>query len=88
MKIKEGFVIREIMGQAVAVPTGKASEEFSGMVKLNETGKDIWIALAEGKTESEIIRMIVDTYDVSEEKAKAGIERFVADMTEKGFIEE
>ena len=87
MKIKEGFVIREIMGQAVAVPTGKASEEFSGMVKLNDTGKEIWKAVAEGKTSEQIVEILVKKYEVTEEKAKSGVENFLAQMVEKGFME-
>jgi len=46
MKIKEGFVIRKAAGKYVAVATGKASREFHGMVKLNETGKTIWEGIA------------------------------------------
>ena len=51
MKIKDGFVVRDIMGQCVVVATGEASESFSGMIKLNDTGKDIWEGVASGKSE-------------------------------------
>jgi len=88
MKIKDGFVIRDIMGQTVVVPTGEASEVFSGMIKLNDTGKDIWQALTEGKSEEEIVEFITCEYDVSEEKAKIGISKFLTNMKDKGFIEE
>ena len=88
MKIKDGFVIREIMGQAVVVPTGEASEDFSGMIKLNDTGKDIWQALIDGKSEEEIVSFIVKEYDVTDEKAKAGVRKFLDKMKDKGFIEE
>lgn len=88
MKIKDGFVIREIMGQAVVVPTGEASENFTGMIKLNETGKDIWQALIDGKSEEEIVNLIVNEYDVTEEKAKNGVQKFLDKMKDKGFIVE
>ena len=39
MRIKEGFVLREVAGQAMVIATGEASKEFHGMVKLNESGK-------------------------------------------------
>ena len=38
MRVKDGFVIREVLGQAVVIPTGKASKEFyrgDGLVNMN-----------------------------------------------------
>ena len=86
MKIKEGFVIRDIMGQCVVVATGEASEDFSGMIKLNDTGKDIWEAVSEGKSESEIVEQIVNDYDVDSERAKASVDKFINEMKDNGFI--
>jgi len=58
MKIKERFVIRKVAGKYVAVATGKASREFHGMVKLNETGKTIWEGVADGRTMDEIVNIL------------------------------
>ena len=38
MKIKDGFMIREVAGSYVVVPVGKRADEFNGMVHWNETG--------------------------------------------------
>lgn len=86
MKIKDGFVVRDIMGQCVVVATGEASESFSGMIKLNDTGKDIWEGVAAGMSEAEITDKIVEDYDVDKERAKASVSKFIADMKDKGFI--
>ena len=86
MKIKDGFVVRDIMGQCVVVATGEASESFSGMIKLNDTGKDIWEGVAAGKSEEEIIDQIVEDYDVDKERVKDSVSKFIADMKDKGFI--
>lgn len=86
MKIKEGFVVRDIMGQCVVVATGEASEDFSGMIKLNDTGKDIWEAVAAGKSEEEIIDYIVSEYDVERDRAEVSVKKFITDMKDKGFI--
>lgn len=42
MNIKKGFVIQEVGGQWVAVATGAAAAEFSGIVKLNDTAAIVW----------------------------------------------
>lgn len=86
MKIKDGFVVRDIMGQCVVVATGEASEDFAGMIKLNDTGKDIWEGVSAGKTEAEIVDQIVSDYDVEQERAEASVKKFIGDMKEKGFI--
>ena len=86
MKIKDGFVVRDIMGQCVVVSTGEASESFSGMIKLNDTGKDIWEAVNAGKTEEEIVEQIVNDYDVEKERAKASVDKFINEMKDHGFI--
>ena len=41
MKIKKGFVLRDVAGRSVVVATGAAAKRFRGMVMLNETGKEI-----------------------------------------------
>ena len=86
MRVKEGFVIRDIMGQTVVIPTGKASEEFTGMVKLNDTGRDIWEAVSGGMTEEEIIDMISEKYEVSKENSKSDVKKFISNMEAKGFF--
>lgn len=86
MRVKEGFVIREIMGQTVAIPTGKVSEEFTGMVKLNDTGRDIWEAVSDGMPEEEIVDMISEKYEVSKENAKSDVKKFISNMEAKGFF--
>ena len=49
MKIKKGFVVREIAGQSVVVALGSATKDFNGMIKLNDSGRVIWDMLSEGK---------------------------------------
>ena len=86
MKIKEGFVLREIAGQAVVIATGPASKEFRGMIKLNSTGKLIWQGLMDGLSEEEISQKIVDTYEVDRDRAEADVKQMLNKMKEHGFL--
>ena len=54
MKIKEGFVVKEIAGQCVVIALGEASKIFNGLIKLNDTGRFIWEKLSEGMNASDI----------------------------------
>ena len=86
MRIKEGFVLREVAGQAVVIATGKASKSFHGMIKLNETGRVIWEGLAAGKSDADIAAQLVSTYDVDAEKAAADVAAFVKQAADHGFL--
>lgn len=88
MRVKDGFVVREVAGQAVVIATGEASRDFHGMVKLNATGKVIWEALAEGLAEDAVADKLVAAYDVAPEKAAEDVAAFVAQMREAGFLAE
>ena len=86
MKIKDGFVLRQVAGQGVVIATGEASTEFSGMVKLNGTGSFIWEKVAEGLDEDAIAKALTAEYDATPEKAASDVAAFVAKMRENGFL--
>ena len=86
MKVKDGFVLREVAGQAVVIATGEASKDFHGMVKLNGTGSVIWKGLSEGKTEDQIADELVAEYEVTREQALADVRAFVRKMADEGFL--
>ena len=87
MKIKEGFILRKVGSQYVAAATGKASESFNGMLRLNESGALAFRLLQEGITEEELVTRIVAEYDVSEEAARADVNRFLARLQEADALE-
>ena len=51
MKIRSGFILREVLGSPMVVATGDAARNFHGMIKLNETAGFIWRCLQDGLTE-------------------------------------
>ncbi len=77
MKIKAGFVVRELAGQSIVIALGEASKTFNGMIKLNDTGRVIWDMLSEGKEISEIVDKFVSEYDVDRETATRDVSAFV-----------
>lgn len=87
MKMKDGFVLRELAGQYVVIATGEASKYFHGMVKLNQVGGEIWKGLEKGKTKEEVAREIANRYEVSEEKSLQDVEGLINQMKEEGFFE-
>ena len=86
MRIKEGFVIREVAGQIVAVATGEAGENFQGMIRLNETGRDIWQGLMDGLSEQKIAEKLAETYEIPVGQARKDTRGLLEQMEEAGFL--
>lgn len=88
MKIKPGFMLREVAGKKIVVPVGKASIEFNGMIHLNETGAFLWERLQTGATKESLLSDILAEYDVDEETAKAGIDSFLKIAQDADLLED
>ena len=86
MRIKNGFVLREVAGQIMVIATGEASKDFHGMIKLNSTGKVIWLGLQEGLEENKIAERLQEQFDVDAEKALEDTRGFLKQMEEMGFL--
>lgn len=80
MKIKEGYLLREIAGTHVVVPTGKAALDFSGVITLNGTGAFLWKQLSGDKSGQELLIALLDEYDTDEAKAEADVAAFLAKL--------
>ncbi len=87
MKIKEGFVLRRVLDEAIVIASGAASRDFHGMVKLNDSAADIWEWIADGLSESEISARLAEKYELSDEKAMADTASMISQMTEAGLLE-
>jgi hypothetical protein len=60
MKLKSGFMLREIAGQWVVVPLGSRVVEFNSIMTLSETGAFLWRLLEKGTTEDEMVQAILE----------------------------
>ena len=82
MKIKEGFILRKVGSQYVVAATGKASEHFNGMLRLNETGAFAFRLLQEGVTEDRLAACLMVEYEVGEETVRRDMESFLSALKE------
>ena len=87
MKIKDGFVVRDLAGQSIVVALGEASKTFNGMIKLNDTGRLIWDMLALGKTKEEIVDRFTAEYDVAREIADKDVTAFIETLQGADILE-
>lgn len=88
MKIREGFVLRRVMGQAMAIAVGETSRTFNGMVKLNDTAADLWEWLAEDTTEAALVARLQEKYEIDVATAEQSVQQFVDTLKEQGLLAE
>lgn len=88
MKTKKRFMLRQTAGRNIVVAVGQASEEFNGLITLNETGAFLWKMLQAGTTYEDMLKALLDEYDVSEADAKAGMDAFLKSVRDAELIDE
>ena len=64
MKIREGFLLRNVAGNNVVVPIGQATLDFNGMMSLNETGAFIFSKMLDGTTKEQLIEDLISEYEL------------------------
>lgn len=85
MKLKDGFILRDVAGQTVVLPTGDELN-LNMMITLNETGKFLWEKLGQDISEEALVAALLAEYDVDEATAKAAVTGFVAKLNDNGFL--
>ncbi len=85
MKLKEGFVLREVAGDIVVIPSGDTLD-LNMMITLNETGRFLWTHLEKGAEKAELVEALTQEYEVSAQDAEKHIENFVAKLDEHGLL--
>ena len=88
MKIKNGFILRDVGGKTFVVAVGERSREFKGMITLNETGKLIWQTLEKGATVEEVVNAILAEYECDDKAlVKSDVNAFIAKLEGDGILE-
>lgn len=86
MEIKKNLITREIAGDVVLVPVGKAVYDSNGLFVLNELGAFIWKLLPEVNTAEDICKAVLEEYEVSEDVAARDVTEFLQKLTDMDII--
>lgn len=88
MRIKDGFMLREVAEQWVVIPLGERVIEFNGIMTLSESGAMLWKEMEKHVLVEDLVRALLREYEVDEEIAKSDIAEYVTCLKEKSLIEE
>ncbi len=88
MKIKAGFILKNVAGSNLIVPIGENLVDFSQMITINETGAFLFEKLTVGAELDELATAMTEEYDIDFETAKADAEKFVELLSSEGMLEQ
>lgn len=86
MKINKEFVLREIAGESILVPSGSQAKKVDGIIALNPVAALIWKALCEKADYQYALEQMLDTFEVSEEEARRDLDEFLDQMENNDLI--
>ena len=87
MKRKKSFIVREIMGQFMFMPTGETASKFNGLIVSSETGAFIWEHIEEVSSAEEMASLLTQEFEVSYEEALADVTALFDNFKQAGWIE-
>ena len=87
MKLKEGFLLREVAGRIVVVPEGDVLD-LNLMISLNTTGRFLWERLQKGASAQELTDALMEHYHIDRQLASTDVEAFIEKLDRQGFLEE
>ena len=85
MKLKDGFLLRQVAGQTVVLPTG-GDLDLNMMITLNETGAFLWEHLQADTDEAALTAALLKEYDVDQDTAASCVSAFVQKLRDHDFL--
>jgi hypothetical protein len=77
----EGLEWREVENEVIAVDV-----RSSTYLSTKGSGTMLWRALAQGSTRDQLVSALQEAYGLERTKAEEDVDRFVADLQERGLL--
>lgn len=88
MKLNNQFTLTGMNGEYVAVPLEK-KKDFHGIIRLNDSGAEVFRGLSEGQNEAEIAQRLMDKYQgLDKESADKAVFVVIEKLKAAGLLQE
>jgi len=89
MRLKKGFVLREVCGEKVIVGEGAETVDFGKLISLNDTAAVLWKKAEElgDFTVDELADALTEVYEVTREQAVSDVQKLTEGWKEAGLVE-
>lgn len=89
MKIKDNYVLQEIVDEYLVVPIAEESDRLHGVIRLNETGAFLWKKLSEEeKTKEELVQILLSEYNADQSKILDDVDKYLSQLKAIGCLED
>ena len=86
MKLKDGFIMRQVAGETIVIPSG-GQMDLNKMITLNETGAFLWKLLETETTQEALVDALLGEYNVDAQTAAKCVAEFVQKLDGYGFLD-
>lgn len=86
MNLNKDFILRNIAGESILVATGSATQDFNGMITLNEVATFILENIDECETEEVLVEKVLEEFEIDEETARSDVREFLDQAIKFGII--
>ena len=87
MRIKDGFILRNVMDEYIVMPAGAQMKEFEGVVVLNGPSAFLWEKMQSDVTRQELVEALLAEYDVDRAVAEKDTEELLKKLDLYGVLE-
>lgn len=87
MRIKTGFVLKNVCGEKIVVAEGRENIDFTKIISMNDSAAYLWEKVQNIDFDVETLKkLLCDEYDVDEATALADSKTIVNQWLEAGII--
>lgn len=87
VKIKTGYILRNIADEWIVIPRGEHALTFSATIVLNEAGAFLWDVLKEERTVADLVELMRGEYGIDQITAERDVKAFVEQLKAENVIE-
>jgi len=87
MKIKDGFVLRNVVDEFIVMPTGDNIAKFDGAVVLNEVSAFVYKQLEHPVSKEDVLEALLAEFDVDRETAAKDLDALLDSFAKMGILD-
>ena len=88
MNVSDQFILRNVAGDNLLIPTGSSAIDVKGLILLSESGVLLYNKLQAGCTKEDLVDALTAEYEVSAEEATQDTEAFLEQMRQLHMLVE
>ena len=86
MKLTDKIVIRKIGNDTVAIRVDTDTVDLTSAMVLNSTSQLLFEALAQDTDEEKLVKLLLDSYDITRDKAEKDVKAFLTYLGGKDLL--